>query len=757
MPGRERAKYLYRIARVIQERAREFAVLESLDNGKPIKESRDVDIPLAAAHFFYHAGWADKLGYAGFGPDPRPIGVAGQVIPWNFPLLMAAWKLAPALATGNTCVLKPAETTPLSALLLAEVIAEADLPPGTVNIVTGDGRTGRDLVAHPGVDKIAFTGSTEVGKEIQRAIAGTGKRLTLELGGKAANIVFDDAPIDQAVEGIVNGIFFNQGHVCCAGSRLLAQESIADTLLDRLKARLETLRLGDPLDKNTDIGAINSREQLDKITSLVAAGEAEGGQRWSPACPLPARGYWFPPTVFSGVSQSHRIAREEIFGPVLSVLTFRTPEEAVAKANNTPVRAVRRGLDGERKPDPVHGTTVARGRGLGQHLQQVRPGQPVRRVPGIRVRAGGRPDRAWPRTSMAERRAPGEGARPGARTRAAQAGGKARKAKASGGTADGASGRARPRASQPAVLAGASPVPDTVATSDGGASRETRSRLDVRKTYKLFIGGAFPRSESGRSYPVAAPGGTLLAHAARASRKDARDAVVAARKAGPGWAGATAYNRGQVLYRVAELLQGRAAQFAEEIVKNEGLSGPKAARTVAEAIDRWVWYAGWPDKVAQVAGAANPVAGPYFNFSVPEPTGVVAVLAPPESGLLGLVSVLAPVIATGNTAVVVASEPAPLPAVTLSEVLATSDVPGGVVNILTGRLGELAPVLAAHMDVNAIDLTGAPADTRAELERLAAGNVKRVFAAGEDWAAPPSPARMLAFLEIKTVWHPVGV
>jgi aldehyde dehydrogenase (NAD+) len=336
MPGTERAKYLYRIARVIQERAREFAVLESLDNGKPIRESRDVDIPLAAAHFFYHAGWADKLAYAGFGPAPRPLGVAGQVIPWNFPLLMAAWKLAPALATGNTCVLKPAETTPLSALLLAQVIQEAGLPPGTVNIITGDGSTGRDLVAHPGVDKIAFTGSTEVGKQIQRAIAGTGKRLTLELGGKAANIVFDDAALDQAVEGIVNGIFFNQGHVCCAGSRLLAQESVADTLLERLKRRLGTLRLGDPLDKNTDIGAINSREQLDKITSLTAAGEAEGAERWSPPCPLPARGYWFPPTVFSGVSQSSRIAREEIFGPVLSVLTFRTPDEAVAKANNTP-------------------------------------------------------------------------------------------------------------------------------------------------------------------------------------------------------------------------------------------------------------------------------------------------------------------------------------------------------------------------------------------------------------------------------------
>jgi aldehyde dehydrogenase (NAD+) len=335
-PGRDRAKYLYRIARIIQERAREFAVLESLDNGKPIKESRDVDIPLAAAHFFYYAGWADKLEHAGFGPDPRPLGVAGQIIPWNFPLLMAAWKLAPALAAGNTCVLKPAETTPLTALLLAEVIGEAGLPPGTVNILTGDGATGQALVAHPGVDKIAFTGSTEVGKEIQRAVAGTGTKLTLELGGKGANVVFDDAPLDQAVEGIVNGIFFNQGHVCCAGSRLLVQESVADTVLDRLKRRLGTLRLGDPLDKNTDIGAINSRQQLDKITELSEAGEQQGAERWSPACSLPDRGYWFPPTVFSGVSQAHRIAQEEIFGPVLSVLTFRTPEEAVAKANNTP-------------------------------------------------------------------------------------------------------------------------------------------------------------------------------------------------------------------------------------------------------------------------------------------------------------------------------------------------------------------------------------------------------------------------------------
>ncbi|MGB9376658.1 MAG: aldehyde dehydrogenase family protein [Mycobacteriales bacterium] len=336
MPPAERGKYLFRIARLIQERSRELSVLESLDNGKPIRESRDVDIPLVAAHFFYYAGWADKLSYAGFGPDPQPLGVAGQVIPWNFPLLMAAWKLAPALATGNTCVLKPAETTPLTALVLAEICQQADLPPGVVNVLPGAGDTGRAVVTHPDVNKVAFTGSTEVGKMIARQLAGTRKKLTLELGGKAANVVFDDAPLDQAVEGIVNGIFFNQGHVCCAGSRLLVQESVAEELLGKLRHRLATLRLGDPLDKNTDIGAINSAEQLAKIRELSDVGDAEGATRWSPPCELPDHGFWFPPTLFTGVSQAHRIAREEIFGPVLSVLTFRTPDEAVEKANNTP-------------------------------------------------------------------------------------------------------------------------------------------------------------------------------------------------------------------------------------------------------------------------------------------------------------------------------------------------------------------------------------------------------------------------------------
>jgi len=336
MPGRERGKYLYRIARILQEKARELAVLETMDGGKPIKESRDFDLPQVAAHFFYHAGWADKLRYAFPGRTPRPVGVCGQIIPWNFPLLMAAWKLAPALACGNTCVLKPAETTSITAMHLAQIFREAELPDGVLNIITGAGETGRALVEHPGVDKLAFTGSTDVGKLLAKAVTGTGKKLTLELGGKAAHLIFEDAPIDQAVEGVVAGIFFNQGHVCCAGSRLLVQEGIYATVLRKLRDRIATLRVGDPLDKNTDIGAINSRPQLEKIRSLVDAGVEEGGELIQTQCALPERGYWFPPSLITGVTASHRIAQEEIFGPVLSVMTFRTPEEAIERANNTP-------------------------------------------------------------------------------------------------------------------------------------------------------------------------------------------------------------------------------------------------------------------------------------------------------------------------------------------------------------------------------------------------------------------------------------
>ena len=336
LSGSERGKYLFRIARIIQERSRELAVAETLDNGKPIRETRDVDLPLVAAWFFYYAGWADKLEYAGLGPNPQALGVAAQIVPWNFPLLMLAWKIAPALAAGNTVVLKPAETTPLTALLFAEICQQAGLPDGVVNIITGAGAAGAALVSHPGINKLAFTGSTPVGRQIASTLAGTGTKVTLELGGKGANIIFDDAAIDQAIEGIVSGIFFNQGHVCCAGSRLLVQENIHDDVVHRLQKRLSTLRLGDPLDKNTDIGAVNSKAQLERITELVGSGEGEGATRWTSACAIPEKGFWFAPTVFTDVHTSHRIAREEIFGPVLSVMTFRTPEEAVAKANNTP-------------------------------------------------------------------------------------------------------------------------------------------------------------------------------------------------------------------------------------------------------------------------------------------------------------------------------------------------------------------------------------------------------------------------------------
>ena len=664
----------------------EFAVLESLDNGKPIREARDVDIPLAAAHFFYYAGWADKLEHAGVGASPRPLGVAGQVIPWNFPLLMAAWKLAPALAAGNCCVLKPAETTPLTALLLAEVCQQVDLPPGVVNIVTGAAATGAALVAHPGLDKVAFTGSTEVGKEILSTLAGTGRRLTLELGGKAANIVFDDAPLDQTIEGIVTGIFFNQGQVCCAGSRLLVQESVADVVIERLKQRLTTLRLGDPLDKNTDIGAINSSAQLAKIRQLSDSGESEGAERWSPACELPDRGYWFPPTVFTGVSQSHRIPREEIFGPVLSVLTFRTRPKRWSRPTTRPT------------------------------------GCPPACGPRRGAASSGWPN-GWRRASC--------GPTPSTAS--------TRPAPSVATRSPGSAGKAAATAWRPTSMP------------------ESAGHLDVRKTYKLFIKGAFPRSESGRSYDVMAADGRWLANAAWASRKDARDAVVAAREAVGGWSAATAYNRGQVLYRVAEMLEGRVAQFAAEVAAAEGLPAGRARRAVEATVDRWVWYAGWADKFAQVTGSANPVAGPYFNFSLPEPTGVVAVVAPQDSSFLGLVSVLAPVIVTGNTAVVVASEARPLPAANLTEVLATSDIPAGVVNLLTGRTAELAPVLAAHMDVNAIDLSGAAAEQLADLERAAAGNVKRVLVRTDAWDREPSLARMKAFIEIKTVWHPLGV
>ena len=690
LPGAQRAKYLYRIARQLQERAREFAVLESMNGGKPIKESRDIDIPLAAAHFFYYAGWADKLEYAFPGRRVRPIGVAGQIIPWNFPMLMAAWKLAPALATGNTLVLKPAETTPLTALLLAQVIQEAELPPGVVNIVTGAGETGAALVDAP-VDKIAFTGSTEVGKRIRRSIAGSGKRLTLELGGKAANIVFEDAPLDQAVEGVVNGIFFNQGHVCCAGSRLLVQEPVFDALIDKLKARLQTLRVGDPLDKNTDVGAINSRAQLEKIEELVASGVAGGRGDLPAGVRAPGARVLVPAhAVHRRLAVASHRARGDLRAGALDP---HVPHAGGSgrEGEQHAVRVERGRLDREGLAHPVDGRASARRRRVGEHVQPVRSRVAVRRIQGERLRARGRPARS--------RALPGAGA---------------------------------------------------------DRRMSPTERLPVKRTAKLFIGGKFPRSESGRSYEVLAHDGRPLGYASQASRKDLRDAVVAARAAQPGWAGMTAYNRGQILYRVAELMEGRREQFRAELA-DAGASDPD--RGVDAAIDRWVWYAGWCDKVHQALGATNPVAGPYFNFTIPEPTGVVGVVAPQDQSLLGLVSRLAPAIVSGNTAVAIASERAPMPAVSLAEVLATSDVPGGVVNLLTGSASELVPWLAGHMDVNAIDVTGVPADLTAQVEELAAENVKRVHRAPDAdpfSAAAQSPYEITALMEFKTVWHPMG-
>ena len=510
-----------------------------------------------------------------------------------------------------------------------------------------------------------------MGKEIQRRLAGTGKKLTLELGGKAANIVFDDAALDQAVEGIVNGIYFNQGHVCCAGSRLFVQESIYEPLVAKLERRLTTLRVGDPLDKNTDVGAINSAAQLEKIRELVASGEEEGAEIYQPPCVLPEKGYWFAPTVFTNVAQSYRIAQEEIFGPVLSVLTFRTPEEAVEKANNTPY-----GLSA--------GVWTEKGSRILWMAQRLRAGV-------VWANTFNRFDPSSPFGGYKESGFGREGGRHGLEPYLSS------------------------RSRRPSVA----------------------ERLPVKKTYKLFIGGAFPRSESGRTYDAEGQ------NVARASRKDVRDAVRAARGAQPGWAAATAYNRGQVLYRLAEMVEARVAEFAELCSGRD---------EVERSIDRIVWYAGWADKLPQVLGGSNPVAGPYFNFTVPEPTGVVAVLAPDEPPLLGLVTRLLPPLVGGNAVVAVASETRPLAAIELAEALATSDVPGGVVNLLTGNHAELAPVLASHMDVNAIDLCGADGDAP-ELERLAADNVKRVVRGRAD---VQSPWEIASFLELKTVWHPMG-
>ncbi|MEO7985866.1 MAG: aldehyde dehydrogenase family protein [Gemmatimonadales bacterium] len=713
--GHGRARYLYAIARQIQKHSRLFAVLESLDNGKPIRESRDIDIPLVARHFYYHAGWAQLMEHEL--PGREPVGVIGQIIPWNFPLLMLAWKIAPALAMGNTVVLKPAEFTSLTALRFAELCAEAGLPPGVVNIITGDGRTGEALVVHPDVDKIAFTGSTDVGRLIRAATAGSGKKLSLELGGKSPFIVFPDADLDSVVEGVVDAIWFNQGQVCCAGSRILAQEGVAERLVAKLKARMETLRIGDPLDKAVDMGAIIAPVQLEKIQGLVRRGEEEGARLWQPSWSCPVEGWFYPPTLFTDVSPAATIAQVEIFGPVVVLMTFRTPVEAVELANNT-----RYGLAASLWTENINLALD-----IAPQLQAGTVWINCTNVFDAASGFGGYRESGFGR----------EGGREGLREYVKWADGKA--VRRNGGKDKRHGGR-------------------KVASSTHTAlpSYRPTGLPAIDRTPKLYIGGKQARPDSGYSLPVLDHAGRVIGEVGHGNRKDVRNAVEAAHKAA-GWARATAHNRAQVLYYIAENLAARGDEFRRRLAELGG-SAEQADREVVLTIDRIYTYAAWADKYD---GAVHHT--PYRNvtLAMPEPIGVVGVVCPDEWPLLGFVSTVLPAIAMGNTVVVVPSPRSPLAATDFYQVLDTSDVPGGVLNIVTGVRNELAPVLAAHDDVDGLWYFGS-AEGSAEVERLSAGNMKRTWVdlgRGRDW----SDAREGAgeeFLEeatqVKNIWVPYG-
>ena len=688
-PGHARAKILYALARLVQKHSRLFAVLETMDNGKPIRESRDIDIPLVARHFYYHAGLAQLLDTER--PGMQPLGVCGQVIPWNFPLLMLAWKVAPALAAGNTVVLKPAEYTPLTALLFAEITREAGLPKGVLNIITGDGETGAALVAHPGVAKVAFTGSTSVGKRIREATAGQGKALTLELGGKSPYIVFDDADLDSAVEGLVDAIWFNQGQVCCAGSRLLVQEGIADRFHTKLKRRMDGLRIGDPLDKCIDIGAIVDPIQLKTITDMVNGSD---GTIYRAATPVP-QGCFYPPTLITGLSTASRLMQDEIFGPVLVSMTFRTPAEAVELANNTryglaaSVWSENINLALDIAPKLKAGVVWVNG----TNMFDAAAG-----FGGVRESGFGR-EGGW------------EGLmaylKPAART--------------------------RPLKPISAVAAPADPVAP-----------------DMDRTAKLFIGGKQARPDGGHSRAVWSPKGRLLGHIGLANRKDVRNAVEAA-QAAKGWGRTTAHARAQSLYYIAENLSARAAEFAARI---KDMTGKDGAAEVDTAIRRLFTYAAWADKYE---GAAKPVPMRGLALALPEPVGVIAALCPDEAPLLGLVSLMAPAIAMGNTVVLAASDPFPLSATDFYQVLETSDLPGGVVNIVTGAHADLAKPLAGHMDVDAI--WSFSTISAALIEKESAGNLKRTWVANgqaRDWSLAEGREFLARATEVKTVWVPYG-
>jgi aldehyde dehydrogenase (NAD+) len=700
-----RARYLYALARLVQKHSRLLAVLETMDNGKPIRESRDIDIPLVARHFYYHAGWAQLLQQEF--PEYEPCGVVGQIIPWNFPLLMAAWKIAPALATGNTVVLKPAEFTPLTALVFAELCQEAGLPAGVVNIVTGDGSTGEALVKHADVDKIAFTGSTEVGRAIRGATAATSKRLSLELGGKSPFIVFDDSDLDGAVEGLVDGIWFNQGQVCCAGSRLLMQESIAETLIGKIRERMSSLRVGPPLDKAIDIGPIVARVQLDRIQRMVGQGIAEGATCWQPQVVLPARGFYYPPTLLSNVHPTSIVAQQEIFGPVLAAMTFRTPREAVELANNT-----------------VYGLAAcvwSENINVALHV-------------AAQLKAGV----VWVNCTNLFDASCGFG-----------------------GYRESGFGREGGREGlleylQPSWFRNAPKLPPAQPPAAPHSEEEpTAGPPAIDRTVKLYIGGKQVRPDSGYSMEVRSPDGRLLGEASLGNRKDIRNAVEAARRA-EGWAKATAHNRAQVLYYCAENLSQRRAEIVRRLTAVVGAK--QAAAELDLGIERIFSYAAWADKFD--GAVHNP---PFRNIAIAmnEPLGVMGIICPAEAPLLGFLSLILPALAVGNTVIAVPSEAYPLITADLYQLFDTSDLPGGAVNIVTGYASQLLKVLAEHDDVDAIWSFGDEASSAAA-KAMSVGNLKQVWTnegRSIDWFNPKL-AEGRWFLEhatqVKNIWVPYG-
>ncbi|MBI5600857.1 MAG: aldehyde dehydrogenase family protein [Gemmatimonadetes bacterium] len=707
-----RARHLYALARMVQKHARLFAVLETLDNGKPIRETRDVDVPLVARHFYHHAGWAQLADteFAGYGP----VGVVGQIIPWNFPLLMLSWKVAPALAAGNTVVLKPAEFTSLTALLFAEFAHQAGLPAGVLNIITGDGETGAALVNHPKVDKIAFTGSTEVGKIIRKATAGSGKKLSLELGGKSPFIVFEDADLDGVVEGVVDAIWFNQGQVCCAGSRLLVQEGIAETLYAKLRARMEKLRLGPPLDKAVDMGAIVAPVQLERIRSLVEQGRAEGAQVWQPSWPVPKTGSFYPPTLCTDVFPSSTIAQVEIFGPVLVSMTFRTPEEAVALANNTPF-----GLAASVWSENIN---------LALDIA------PKIKAGVVWVNASNLFDAASGFGGYRESGFGREGGREGMWEYVKQMG----------------DGRREKGAASRSARSPIAHLPTPISPAPAGAGA-------IDRTAKLYIAGKQARPDSGYSRAVVSPKGRLLGEVGDGNRKDIRNAVEAAHAAAKGWASSTGHLRAQILFYIAENLDARRDEFAARIGAMTGGTAAAGRREVDAAVRRLFTYAAWADKWD---GAVHGVPMRGVALAMHEPIGVVGVAAPSEAPLLGCISAVAPLIATGNTVVAIPSEPHPLAATDLYQVFETSDLPAGVVNIVTGERDALAAVLAGHEDVDAIWYWGSDAGVTA-IEIASAANMKRTWctSAGVDWLdAAHGEGRpfLREAVQVKNIWIPYG-